>query len=157
MFDKTKNIFLRRVEHSKFPLRTVRWRTVFLANSFPRTVIRTPMSLSYFAKNTDYLSDYAKRIIQNNIPKEDDTGITEIHPELKLLSVKVLVTQLCPTLCDPMDCSPPGYFIHGILQARILEWVAIPFSRRSSWIEAGSLALQADSLPSEPPGKPSDS
>ena len=35
-------------------------------------------------------------------------------------------------LCDPMDCSPPGSSVHGILQARILEWVAIPFSRGSS-------------------------
>ena len=39
---------------------------------------------------------------------------------------------LCSTLCDPMDCSPPGSSAHGILQARILEWVAIPFSRGSS-------------------------
>ena len=44
-----------------------------------------------------------------------------------------LVAQLCPTLCHPMDCSPPGFSVHGILQARILEWVAIPFSRGSSW------------------------
>ena len=36
--------------------------------------------------------------------------------------------QLCPTLCDPMDCSPPGFSIHGVLQARTLEWVAISFS-----------------------------
>ena len=43
------------------------------------------------------------------------------------------VTQSCPTLCDPMDCSLPGSSIHGILQAKILEWVPIPFSRRSSW------------------------
>ena len=42
------------------------------------------------------------------------------------------VTQLCLTLCDPMDCSPPGSSVHGILQARILEWVAISFSRGSS-------------------------
>ena len=40
--------------------------------------------------------------------------------------------QLCPTLCDPMDCSPQGSSVHVILQARILEWVAIPFSRGSS-------------------------
>ena len=40
--------------------------------------------------------------------------------------------KLFPTLCDPMDCSPPGSSVHGILQARILEWVAIPFSRGSS-------------------------
>ena len=47
-------------------------------------------------------------------------------------SVKVLVTQSCLTLCDPMDYSLPGSSAHGILQARILEWVAIPFSRGSS-------------------------
>ena len=40
-----------------------------------------------------------------------------------------LVSQLCPALCDPMDCSPPGSSIHEILQARILEWVAMPSSR----------------------------
>ena len=37
--------------------------------------------------------------------------------------------QSCPTLCDPMDCRPPSSSLHGILQARILEWVAMPFSR----------------------------
>ena len=41
--------------------------------------------------------------------------------------VKMKVAQLCPTLCDPMDC-----IVYGILQARILEWVAVPFSRGSS-------------------------
>ena len=49
------------------------------------------------------------------------------------MKVKVWVAQSCPTLCNPRDCSPPGSSVHGILQARILEWVAIPFSRRSSW------------------------
>ena len=44
---------------------------------------------------------------------------------------KVLVAQSCPTLCDPMDCSPPGSSVHGIFQARILKWAAIPFSRAS--------------------------
>ena len=47
--------------------------------------------------------------------------------------VKVLVTQSGPALNDPMNCSLPGSSVHGILQARILEWVAIPFSRGSSW------------------------
>ena len=42
------------------------------------------------------------------------------------------ITQSCPTLCDPVDCSLPGSFVHGILQARILEWVAISSSRESS-------------------------
>ena len=45
----------------------------------------------------------------------------------------VLVAQSCLILCDPVDCSLPGSSVHGILQARILEWVAIPFSRGSSW------------------------
>ena len=43
------------------------------------------------------------------------------------------VALLCPTLCDPIDYSPPGFSVHGISQTRILEWVAISFSRRSSW------------------------
>ena len=43
--------------------------------------------------------------------------------------VKMSATQSCPTLCDPVDCSPLGSSVHGILQARILEWGAIPFSR----------------------------
>ena len=42
------------------------------------------------------------------------------------------VAQLCPTLCDPTDCSLPGFSVHGIFQARVLEWVAISFSRGSS-------------------------
>ena len=67
-----------------------------------------------------------------------------------------LVIQLCPTLCDPMDCSPPGSSVHGILQVRILEWIALPSSRGSSQPRGRtrSPALQADSLSSEPPGKP---
>ena len=43
------------------------------------------------------------------------------------------VTQSCPTLCNPMDCSLPGFSVHGIFQARVLERVAISFSRGSSW------------------------
>ena len=65
--------------------------------------------------------------------------------------MKVKVAQACPTLCHPMGCIVPG-----ILQARILEWVAFPFSRVSSQprIEPRSPSLQADSLPAEPQGKP---
>ena len=64
---------------------------------------------------------------------------------------EVKVTQLCPTLCDPMDST-----VHGILQARILEWVAITFSRDfpNPGIKPRSPSLQADSLPAEPQGKP---
>ena len=67
--------------------------------------------------------------------------------------VCVLVAQSCAILCNPMDYSPPGSSVHGIFLARILEWVAISFSRGSiqQGIEPRSLALQVDSLPSEPP------
>ena len=63
------------------------------------------------------------------------------------------VIQSCPTLCDSIDYSPPGSSIHGIFQARVLEWVAISFSRDllHPEIEPGSPALQTDALPSEPP------
>ena len=47
-----------------------------------------------------------------------------------LAIVKVLVVQVCLTLCDPMECSLPGSSVHGVLQARVLEWVAMPSSRR---------------------------
>ena len=69
------------------------------------------------------------------------------------------VTQLCLTLCDPMDCSLLGSSVHGILQARILEWVAISFFRDllDPGIEPKSPALQADSLLTEVQGKPNES
>ena len=64
----------------------------------------------------------------------------------------MLVAQLCLTLCGPMNYSPPGSSVHGILQARILESVAISFSEDLP--DPGFPALQADSLPCEPPEKP---
>ena len=68
----------------------------------------------------------------------------------------MLVTQSCLTLCDPMDCSLPGFSVHRILQARIVEWFTVPSpgDLPDPGIEPRSPALQADSLPSEPPGKP---
>ena len=58
-------------------------------------------------------------------------------------------------LCDPMDCSLPGFSVHGIFQARVPEWFAISFSGDlpDPGIEPGSPTLQADALPSKPPGK----
>ena len=49
-----------------------------------------------------------------------------------IVKVKALVAQSCPTLCDPMDCGLPGSSVHGILQPRILEQVAVSFSREHS-------------------------
>ena len=80
-----------------------------------------------------------------------ETDITPLHA--------CSVTCLHPTLCHPMDCSPPGSSVHGILQARILEWVAIPFSRGSSRLRDQThifclLHWQASSLPLSYLGSP---
>ena len=80
-------------------------------------------------------------IINSSLPNSNLPTLSDLfffspeHPScgtwLKV-KVKVLVTQPCLTLGDPMDCSLPGSSVQGILQARILEWVAIAFSRGSS-------------------------
>ena len=69
--------------------------------------------------------------------------------------MRAKLLQLGLTLCDPMDYSPPGFTVHGILQARILEWLPFPppGDLPNPGIEPQCPALQADSLPSEPPGK----
>ena len=80
------------------------------------------------------------------------------------------VAQSCPTLCNPMDCSPPGFSVHGIFQATVLEWGAIALSDRVYLFHAAaskinkflvptqvlnpySLHLKSRSLTTEPPGK----
>ena len=72
-----------------------------------------------------------------------------------LMAVVCLVAQSCPTLCDPMDCSPPGSSVRGIFQVRILKWMPFPSpgDLPDPEIEPVSPALQADSLPAEPSGK----
>ena len=67
------------------------------------------------------------------------------------------VAQLCLTLCDPMNCSPPGSSVHGILQARILEWVATALQQGifpTQGLNPVLLHWQEDSFLTEPPGKP---
>ena len=68
--------------------------------------------------------------------------------------IKMLGVLSCPTLWDPMDCRPPGSSVHGILQARMLEWVSIPLSRGSSQTRAQTQVSYIASrfLPSESPG-----
>ena len=65
----------------------------------------------------------------------------------------------CSTLCDPMDCSPPGSSVHGIFQARILDWLAISSSKGSplprDWTSPVAPALAGRFFTTEPPGKPS--
>ena len=72
---------------------------------------------------TDFKSESQK------LARSAEIGSGQLGPSLQ---ASVKVAQLCLTLCDPMDYGRPGSSVHGILQARILEWVAIPFSRASS-------------------------
>ena len=94
--------------------------------------------------------------MQNEVSESESLPRHPQAPTPTLLSaplwkVKVLITQSCLTLCNHMDCSAPYSSLHWILQARILERVAMPSSRGSSWpgIEPRSPGLQAGSLPSE--------
>ena len=79
-----------------------------------------------------------------------------INSNLGALSVCTRMLSHAQLSVTPWTVRPPGSSVHGIFQARTLEWVAIPFSRGCSrpGIEPGSPALQADSLPFKPPGKP---
>ena len=70
-------------------------------------------------------------------------GVLSLSPKLLLkwlmcTCMHAKSFQLCLTLCDPMDCSPPGSSVHGILQTKILEWVPKPSSRGSSWPRDGT-------------------
>ena len=68
-----------------------------------------------------------------------------------------LFTELCLTICSPMDYSPPGSFVHGVLQGRILEWVVVPFCKGLFLDQKSNLCLlhwQADSLPLSHQGSP---
>ena len=92
------------------------------------------------------------------VGEEMETAASWSYCLVQLLSscVQGKGAQLSPTLCNPMDCISMDYTVHAILQARILEWVAFPFSWGSSnpGIEPRAPTLQVDSLPAELSGKP---
>ena len=89
-----------------------------------------------------------------------DSGWDKPHqlpcPQAFGMYMYMLVTHLCPTLCDPMDCGPPGSSVHGVLQARILEWVAISLFRGSSQPRDRTRVsyIAGRFFITEPPGKP---
>ena len=87
-------------------------------------------------------------------------GNCHISLEASCACLPAKLLQSSPTLWDPMDCSPPGSSVHGILQARVLDWVVMPSSRGSSWSRDGtcvfllSLALAGGFFTSKPLGNP---
>ena len=95
-----------------------------LLYTYTKTNSKWIKGLNIRAKTTKLLEKKKKVNLHDH-----ELGNNFLHMTSK--AKQVLVTQSCPTLCDPMDCSPPGSSVHGILQARILEWVAIFFSTKA--------------------------
>ena len=98
--------------------------------SYSLEIVGRGRILFFLSSSYKPLHDLVSTCPSDPWPQTHHTAHLSIHFESE---VKVLVTQSCPTLCDPMDCSPPGSYVYRILQTRILEWVAISFSRGSSW------------------------
>ena len=105
----------------------------------------SPLVISWVSSEMSYFhSNLHLRVYFSQKPKLKDSGTMRLVP------------QSCPTLCDPMDCIPPGSSVHGILQARMLEWAPVSSSRGSSWprgwtrLSCSLLHWPADSLPAEP-------
>ena len=128
----------------------LRWSQNWLLNLLCNLFLKLQMSNTYMIEMT------GPSIIQIN--SEDVNFLFTISPKMAKWQCG-LSLQSCLTLCNPMGYSPPGFSVHGILQARILEWVAMPFSRVSSCPGNQThvfyiyLYWQMGSLPLAPPGK----
>ena len=104
-------------------------------------------------------SDEREQTVKSRVHHTPPTPRAEAaggKPSLPQASVGPMLCSVSVRLCDPVDCSPPGSSVHGVLQARILEWVAMPSSRGpyQPRIKPRSPTMQAGSLPSGPPGTP---
>ena len=117
-----------------------------------------------------YLLGFSREVKPQTPSPGSEISVEHVHGGLKFRSVSesknccffydccCLVAQSCPTLCDPVDCSLPGSSVHGISQVRMLEWVAICFSRGSSWSRVRAESFVSPTLPgrfftTEPAGK----
>ena len=111
------------------------------------TTATEPTCSNYWSQDTPEPALHHRRGYRNEKPMrhqpersprspQETACVQQGRPSTAKRYVKVKeieVAQSCPTLCDPMDCSLLGSSVYGIFQARILEWVAMPFSRGSSW------------------------
>ena len=92
-----------------------------------------PLQYSFLENPLKSMKRQKDRTLKDELPRKVGaqcaTGYQWRNKARKNEESESEVVQSCLTLCDPVDCSPPGSSIHGILQARILEWVAISFSR----------------------------
>ena len=115
---------------------STKWKHKITTDSFRHSIIKTSQD-NHFPFNWDLPYDRQTLSLSLLTPGEG-------YQLSSLYCRCVLVAQSCLTLCHPMDCSPPGSSVHGILQARILEWVAISFSRETSqprnWTQVSRIA-----------------
>ena len=103
------------------------------------------MECSYTAGgNVSWCSHYGKQHEESSKKPITELPIWSSNPTPGCVCVCVLVTQLCLTWCDPMDCSPLGSSVHGVSQVRMLKWVAISFSRGSPGIYQDKTVIQKD-------------
>ena len=99
---------------------TMRTETLINKYCMPRKMLRTPKCI-FFNPYKSFVCELQLCLRELRWPSQVLTGVR-----------MCMRAQSCPTFCDSTDCSPPGAFVHGIFQARILVWVAISFSRGSS-------------------------
>ena len=121
------------------------------AHSEPALSVKLQSYLQSNQRESDNSKLKKPDVLLANSGLGQDYKLRPTYCSSKFLKLMHSVTQLCLTLCDPMDCSPPGSSVHGILQARLLDWVAMPSSRgfptqgsNPHLLQAGE--LQADSL-----------
>ena len=135
----------------------------------PCTTTREQPLLSSHSQRKDHAaaktqhSHKKKKLLKKNLPPNKSLRAEVFTVEFYPVIVCVCsVAQSCPNLCNPMDCNPPGSSVHGIFEARILEWVAMASSRgcsqprdqtHTSW--SSCTGRQILSLPLRPPEKPS--
>ena len=114
--------------------RLKKWKVTALKESLKILVDKTRRCIMYSFAPGLYSNQPEEPQLGQRLPAPSHWGthlVAQDQPEKA--KYVYLVTQSCLTLCQPMDCSPPGSSVHGISQARILVWVAISLSRGSSW------------------------
>ena len=124
------------------------------------TLIHTLVALPWTTKLAAKCTLYLQLLHSPRWKREDCPELyAKIYlPKREFWSYFCLITKSCPTLCDPMDCSPPDSSVQGILQARILDWVTISSSRGSFWPRDWThiSCMAGWFFITGPPGKPFD-
>ena len=130
------------------PARTLEWVAISFLSSAWKWKVKVKL-LSHVQLLATPRTAAHQAPLSMGVSRQEYWSGSRVPSPIKLL-------QLYPILCDPMDCSPLGFSVHGILQVRILKWVAMPSSRRSSWPRDQTCisCISGRFFTTEPPGKP---